>query len=249
MSTTAQAMFFVALAGLTGSLLASLFLVLPARWRGTALPVLLAFAVGALLGAAWFELLPHALEELNGTQPDLVGWVFFLALLLAFSLEKFLRWRQQARPRAHKPAGPMILLSDALHKFVDGAVVVAAYLTDPALGLTTAMAVIAHEIPHELGNIAVLLNSGYSRLQAFLLNLLASAAILPGGLVALLWLGLMTSLRPFVLILAAGLFSYIALAVLTPELHRRRSWRDGLVQLTAIVIGASLIFLVHVLAH
>lgn len=249
MPSAVQAMTFVALAGLSGSLLASVFLLLPARFRARVLPALVAFAVGALLGAAWFELLPHALEALDGRKGERLGHVFFLTLIAAFLLEKFLRWRQQVRPRAHKPAGPMILLSDALHKFVDGVVVIAAYLTDPWLGLVTAVAVVAHEIPHELGNIAVLLASGYTRLQSFLLNLLASAAILPGGFIALIWLEPMTAFRPFVLVIAAALFSYIALAVLVPEMHRERRLRPGLMQVTAILLGSSIIFLVHHLVH
>ncbi|MDQ2070425.1 ZIP family metal transporter [Natronospira bacteriovora] len=249
MPETLQAMLFVALAGLSGSLLASLFLILPLRFRSRALPILLAFAVGALLGAAWFELIPHALNELDGRGSETVGKVFFLSLLLAFLLEKFLRWRQARQPRAHKPAGPMILLSDALHKFVDGVVVIAAWLTDPWLGLVTALAVIAHEVPHELGNIAVLLDSGYRRLQAFLLNLLASAAIIPGGLLALWWLGPLSAARPFVLVLAAALFCYIALAVLVPELHRETRFRAGLTQIMAILAGSAIIFLVHHLVH
>jgi len=244
-----EATGLVLVAGLTGTFTASLFLIAPAPWRQNALPILLGFAVGALLGAAFLELIPHALSELDGHFLEIAGQVFMLTILAAFLLEKFLRWRHHRRPQVARPAGPLILISDAIHKFVDGVVVVAAFLTDPVLGLSTALAVVAHEVPHELSALAVLLNSGFRRRRAFLLKLCSSAAILPGGWLAIAWLGPMAALRPFILVIAAALFSYIALVTLVPELQREVRARAAVVQVSAIVVGAGLIFLLHQLAH
>jgi len=247
------AVLLVALAGLGGTLLASLFLLTPYRWRQSSLPVLMAFAVGALLGAAFLELLPHALESLDDSQLEQVGQVFLATLIVAFLLEKFLCWRTRRAEglgdQTIHPAGPMILISDVLHKFVDGVVVVAAFLTDPILGLSTALAVLAHEVPHELSALAVLLKSGFRRKRAFLAKLATSAAIIPGGLFAFFWLAPMASLRPFVLVMAAALFSYIALVTLLPELQREIRGRMVGLQLFALLSGAAVIFSLHHLAH
>jgi len=259
MPATAQALLLVAAAGLTGSLLASSSLLLPLSLRQRLLPVLLAFALGALLGAAFFELLPHAIDELNGKHFEAIGQVFFLTIFSAFVLEKFLRWRQHAKPglglTVPSPAGPLVLVSDALHKFVDGLLVMAAFLTDPFLGVTTALAVVAHEIPQEVGILAILLNSGFRRLRAFLLKLLSSSAAIAGGVVGLFWLGHMDSFRPYVLVVAAALFSYVALGTLLPEIQRESAdsakafHRVAWMQISAILIGGGIIFSLHHLAH
>ncbi|MCP1727484.1 zinc and cadmium transporter [Natronospira proteinivora] len=245
-----QALFLALLAGLTGTLMASLFLLAPGHWRDQSLPLLIGFAVGALLGAAFFELIPHALEELERPDLERVGQVFFLTLIVAFLLEKFLRWRHhQKQADMARPAGTVVLISDAVHKFVDGVVVVAAFLTDPVLGAATALAVIAHEVPHELSALAILLNSGFRRFRAFLLKLLSSLAIVPGGALAWFWLEPMTAVRPFILVVAAALFSYIALVTLIPELQREHRPRVSALQSLAILAGGGVIFLLHHLAH
>lgn len=259
MPATVQAILLVAAAGLAGSLLASILLLLPRSIRDASLPMLLAFAVGALTGAAFFELLPHAFRELDGQDFQVVGPTFFLTLLAAFLLEKFLRWRQGLRSGLRAlpagPAGPLVLVSDAVHKFVDGLLVVAAFLTDPYLGATTALAVVAHEIPQELSILAILLSNGVGRLSAFLLKLLSSSAVIAGGVAALLWLGPMAAVRPYVLVAAAALFTYVALGSLVPELQRKHagtrhgSRRQALIQVAAMLAGAAAIFSLHHLAH
>lgn len=249
MPATFQAMGIVVIAGFSGSVAAALFLLLPQRSRDRSLPFLISFAVGALTGAAFFELLPHAVNKLNGGRFEDIGRVFFLTLIAAFVLEKLLRWREHIRAEASRPAGPLVLISDAVHKLVDGIVVIAAFLTDPYLGLATALAIIAHEIPHELSAIAILLSSGYRRRRAFFLKLLSSAAILPAGIVALYWMDSVASVRPYILTVAAGLFTYLALGTLAPELQRDLRPRMVLLQLIAILAGASIIFSVHTLAH
>lgn len=249
MPSLVQAMGLVLIAGFSGSLAASLFLLMPRRLREASVPFLVSFAVGALTGAALFELLPHAVARLNGNDFSSLGRVFFLTLIGAFLLDKLLRWREQIRARRTGASGTLVLVSDGIHKLMDGTVVIAAFLTDPWLGLSTALAIIAHEIPHELSAIAILLNAGYRRRRAFLLKLCSSAAIIPAGLIALFWMESAVAARPWVLTVAAAMFLYLALATLLPELQREFRARQVLVQLIAILAGASIIFSVHTLAH
>jgi zinc and cadmium transporter len=244
-----QAMGFVLIAGFSGSLAASFFLLMPRRVRTASLPFLVSFAVGALTGAALFELLPHAVARLNGDGFSSLGRIFFLTLIGAFLLDKLLRWREQTRAPGAQSSGTLVLVSDGVHKLIDGTVVIAAFLTDPWLGLSAALAIIAHEIPHELSAIAILLNAGHRRRNAFLLKLCSSAAIIPAGLIALFWMESATAARPWVLTIAAAMFLYLALATLVPDLQREFRGRQVLLQMTAILAGASIIFSVHTLAH
>jgi zinc and cadmium transporter len=242
-------LLLAAAGGLLGALVASGFLMLPARARERAVPVLVAFAAGALLGAAFLELLPHAIEELDGQAAGSLGVVILLTLVVLFLLEKFLLWRAGRVRGSTRPAGTLILVSDAIHKFIDGVVIAAAAMTDPWLGVATAMAVMAHEVPHELSNIVVLLDSGFSRVTTFLLNVAASSTVLLGAITGLLWLSAVEVARPHVLGAAAAAFSYVALAELVPRLQASTRARVALMQSVLILMGAGVIYLVHHLAH
>jgi zinc and cadmium transporter len=249
MSLAAIVFLLAAAGGLLGALLASGFLGLPARARERAVPVLVAFAAGALLGAAFLELLPHAIDELDGGAAGQLGIVILVTLVALFLLEKFLLWRAGRVDPSRRPAGTLILVSDAIHKFLDGIVIAAAAMTDPWLGAATALAVMAHEVPHELSNIVVLLDSGFSRMTTFLLNLAASSTVLLGAAVGLLWLSMAEVARPYVLGVAAAAFTYVALAELVPRLQIRTRARAALGQSALILTGAGVIYLVHHLAH
>lgn len=234
---------------LAAALIASGFLVLPQPVRNRALPLLVAFAVGALLGAAFLELLPHALEGLGAERMEALGLVMFATVLVVFLLDKYLRRREARALSGGDSAGPLILVSDSVHKLTDGVVIAAATLTDVSLGVVTVLAVAAHEIPHELSKIAVLLHSGYRRLTAFLLNLAVGLFMPLGALVGGIWLQGMEELRPYVLGVAAALFTYVALAGLLPELQSRVRARETLLQLGCILIGGGILFATHHFFH
>jgi zinc and cadmium transporter len=161
-----------------------------------------------------------------------------------FLLEKTMLWRHEHGPAAEPaPTGPLILIGDGFHNFVDGVVIAAAFLTSVPLGVAATVAVIAHEIPQEVGDYAVLLDSGYGPWRAFLLNGLSAAATLPGALAGYLWLPQVSDAVPYVLALSAASFVYIAMADLLPMLRRWNApWRN-LLQLALLFAGIATIAL------
>jgi zinc and cadmium transporter len=167
--------------------------------------------------------------------------------VLFFMLEKLVIWRHSHRPAhsATAPAAPLILIGDAFHNFIDGIVIAAAFLTSIPLGITTALAVISHEIPQEVGDFAILLEAGYSRTKALALNTLSAAATLPGALVAYFWLAEMRATLPYILAISASSFIYIATADLLPGLHRNGTPAASLRQLGLLLAGIGTIAAFH----
>ncbi len=140
-----------------------------------------------------------------------------------FLLEKWVLWRHchdDEKCHVHSTAARLVIVGDAFHTFVDGAVIAAAVLTAIPLGVTTAIAVAAHEIPQEVGDVAILLRAGYSRARAFTLNVLAGAGGILGAIVMVFAGRALPALLPYVLAFAAGNFLYVAMADLIPDLHR-----------------------------
>jgi zinc and cadmium transporter len=204
-----------------GLLTASTFLLLGDGIRLRLVPWLISYAVGTLLGAAALALLPQALGALEATSA--------LATLLAgvltfFVLEKLVLWRHchdEHECAVHtSSAASLVIVGDAFHTFVDGAVIAAAVVTSLPLGVTTALAVAAHEIPQEVGDVAILLRAGYSRMRAFTLNLLSGLGGILGALAMIAASNSVPNLLPYVLAFAAGNFLYVAMADLIPDLHR-----------------------------
>jgi zinc and cadmium transporter len=229
--------------GSLGALAASgIFLLLPDATRTMLLPALVSYATGTLLGAAFLGMIPTALEEATATA---VSTTVLAGLVLFFVLEKLVLWRHchDNQCATHSQAGPLLLFGDALHNFVDGVVIAAAFLVSPALGIATALAVIAHEIPQEVGDFAILLESGYSRARALVLNGISSLATLPGALITYLWLEQTRGLVPYILALSAASFMYIAIADLIPNLHRQTSLGASVRQITLLCAGIGTIAL------
>ena len=175
---------FCLLGGVLSALAAALFLVLKESHRNHLLPHLVSFATGALLGAALLGLLPHALEGLGEGDMHVIPTTVLLGLLGFFLLEKMVLWRHchHDHCEVHAPSaevhrrstGTMILVGDGLHNFLDGVLIAGAFLTDIHLGVVTSLAVVAHEIPQEVGDFAVLLHSGFGRARALFYNIAAS---------------------------------------------------------------------------
>ncbi len=214
---------------------------------------LVSYAIGALLGAVFLNILPEAMEL--GSSAAAVSGTVLAGILLFFTLEKLLLWRhchhdhcEVHEPHEHETnrrSGAMIMLGDAFHNFVDGIIIAAAFLTDVNLGIVTALAIIAHEIPQEVGDFMILLHSGYSKAQALLLNLLSSLATLAGGVLAYFALQSMQSYVPTLLALAAASMIYVAVADLIPGLHKRTQLKDTIQQVLLIVAGVGSIYLVN----
>jgi zinc and cadmium transporter len=216
---------------------------------------LVSYAIGALLGAVFLDILPEAIKLT--TNPAVLSGTVLAGILLFFTLEKLLLWRhchhdhcevhEPHEPPVHGRSGTMIMVGDTFHNFVDGIIIAAAFMTDVQLGLVTALAIIAHEIPQEVGDFMILLHSGYSRAQALTLNLVSSLATLVGGVLAYFALQSMQGVVPTLLALAAASMIYVSVADLIPGLHQRTRLRDTVEQVSLIVAGVSSIFLVNLL--
>ena len=208
------------LGSLGGVIVASTFLLLGETLRGRLVPWLISYAVGTLVGVALLALVPEALSSLPA-RPAMLTMAG--GILSFFLLEKAVIWRHchdDEECHVHSTAASLVIIGDAFHTFVDGAVIGAAVLTSVPLGLTTALAVAAHEIPQEVGDVAILLRAGYSRMRAFTLNVLAGVGGILGAGAMLLASRIVPQALPYVLAFAAGNFLYVAMADLIPDLHR-----------------------------
>ena len=221
---------------LGGVLVASALLSFNDRLRVQLVPWLVSYAVGTLLGVALLVLLPEALDLLSART---VLGSLLAGIMLFFLLEKLVLWRHCHTHdcEAHGMAAPMVIIGDAFHNFLDGVVIGAAVRTSIPLGISTALAVATHEIPQELGDMAILLHAGYSRKKALLLNLLSGASSVLGAIVAVLALDWVPQVSAYVLSIAAASFLYVAMADLIPDLHRGRIDATTLRQLALALLG------------
>jgi zinc and cadmium transporter len=229
------------LGSLGGLLVASGILLINDSRRARLVPWLVSYAVGALLGVSMLAILPEALEHLP---PSRVFATLLGGILAFFVLEKLVLWRHCHTHDCEVHDGSVfpVLIGDAFHNFVDGAVIAAAVMTSVPLGVSTALAVAAHEIPQEVGDFAILLHAGYSRRRALLLNVTSGLASAAGALLALGALKLMPVVLPYCLALAAASFLYVAMADLIPGLHRGRTDAHSLRQVVLIAAGVATAF-------
>lgn len=256
-------LLFSLLGSVLSLLAAAIFLLLPDRIHERVLPHFVSFAIGALLGAAFLALLPHALEAPSIQDFHYLTGTVLAALLGFFLLEKMVLWRHcHAHDcEAHTPAHEafergrkrslvsMIVVGDGLHNFVDGVLIAAAFLTDVKLGIVTSIAVAAHEIPQEVGDFALLLHGGLSRARALVFNLLSSLTTLVGAVLGYLSLSQSQVVVPYVLAAAAASFIYIAVADLIPSLHHRTRLSETVEQIGLIVLGVLVISTTHAWMH
>lgn len=241
---------------LTSSLIAtvivsliSLIGVFTIRFKGKTMKRVLLFlvymSVGALFGDTFIHLLP---EAYNDSPKLLVAYGIVGGILLFFSLEKILQWRHShevdepqhphhQEANGIEPYAYTIIFGDALHNFIDGLLIAASFLINPTTGIATTIAVIAHEIPQEFGNYAILLHTGMRRGQALLWNFLSALTAIVGALIPFIFISSHMELVNFLLPITAGGFIYIAGSDLLPELKEHTRLRDTLAQVLAIVFG------------
>jgi zinc and cadmium transporter len=230
--------------------------------------LLISYAIGALLGASFLEILPHAITA-SGDAVSTLATVLG-GILVFFVLEKLVLWRhchiedcEGHEPQAHGHhqhkdhvtndhgrTGLLIMIGDTFHNAVDGVLIAAAFMEDIRLGIITALAMIAHEIPQEVGDFMILLHSGYSRARALTFNLLSSLATLLGALLAYAALGKMQTAVPVLLALAAASMIYVAVADLIPGLHKRTELKATVQQILLIGAGiASIVLVDRIVSH
>ncbi|MCK4743897.1 MAG: ZIP family metal transporter [Sulfuriflexus sp.] len=261
MSLLGWIIFFCLIGGVLSVFAAATFLLLSENLRKRLLPHMVSYAIGALLGAAFLNVLPHALNHSAVTDLHDVTLTVLIGILAFFLLEKMVLWRhchahdcevhgEEDREHAHGAArGTMIMIGDGMHNLVDGVLIGAAFLTDFHVGVVTSIAVAAHEIPQELGDFSILLHSGYSRMKALMINIASSLTTVIGGVAAYYGLQEAQQLVPYILAVAAASFIYIAVADLIPSLHQRTEARVTAQQMTLIAAGVVTIFLAHSTLH
>ncbi|MEY4592425.1 MAG: hypothetical protein RIR18_1320 [Pseudomonadota bacterium] len=242
-------LFLILLVSLAGGVLSVLAAaLLTHRLSAASVPLLVSYAIGALLGAAFLEVLPHSLE--TSTNFHDTALTLLVGILLFFVLEKLVLWRHchhnhceahevPAHTHDYGRSGMMILIGDTFHNFVDGVLIAAAFMESHELGWVTAMAIIAHEIPQELGDFLILLHSGYSRAKALAFNLLSSLATLLGATLAYFTLTAVQAVIPYILGMAAASMIYVAVADLIPGLHKRTKLQETLQQILLIGAGVA----------
>jgi zinc and cadmium transporter len=275
MSLLLLIIIFTAVGGVLSVIAASLFLLLPENHRQNVLPHGISLAIGALLTVAFWGLIPEAFEQVEPKQFQTLSGMILVGILSFFILEKLLIWRHchsgscdahNEHPEehsdehnhdhshthnhhSHHAAGTLILLGDGIHNFVDGVLIAAAFLTDVKLGIVTSLAVATHEIPQEVGDFAILLQSGYGKKKALIYNMLASLTTVIGGVLAYFSLEDLHAALPYFLTLAASSFIYIAVADLIPSLHKKTDVKTSLQQIGLIITGVLLIGSLHSIAH
>jgi zinc and cadmium transporter len=221
---------------------------------------MVSLSVGIMLSTSLLHALPEAFE--SGTDPRHLFGALLAGLLAFFLLEKLaiLRHSHHHEHDGHHHhhghdkaeagrAGWMILLGDGMHNFTDGILIAAAFLANPQLGIVTGVAIIAHEIPQEIGDFIVLLNAGFSRTRAYVYNLLCSLLAVAGGLLGYYTLDKATNLIPFVLVFASSGFIYIAVSDLMPQMQRRATMRETIPQVLLIALGVAIVLFLTASAH
>ncbi len=228
------------LGGVISVLLAGTVLTLDPRRLEPALPRLVAFSTGTLLGAAFLGMIPQAALA---TPASTIGPVLLVGLISFFLLEKLLVWRHcHAHDCAvHVSSGPLLLLGDAFHNFVDGLVIAGAFLQSRPLGVSVALSTIAHEIPQELGEFTVYLRGGYTRQRALLLNVATSLASVLGAVLGYFFLSQMQGAVSYLLAFAAAGFIYVALADLVPSQRGRTSLTLSVLDTLLLLLGIGVI--------
>lgn len=209
--------------------------------------VLVSLAIGALLGDAFIHLLPQAFEKF--ANPLHVSLGVIAGILIFFFIEKVLHWHHHKSDEEHEgpphTTGSLILVSDGFHNFIDGLIIAASYLVSIEIGIATTIAVVLHEIPQEIGDFGVLINSGFSRAKALWYNFVSALFAVAGAVFALAIGQATQTLSIWLLPIAAGGFIYIALSDLAPELHKEKRVGNIFLQLIAILsgVGAMLLLL------
>lgn len=253
MSTLSTILLFTAL-GSVVSLIGGILLLFKKGWAERLTEPLSAFAAGALLGTAFLDLLPEAIESAEKMAIDaheIFLWVL-VGIISFFLLERFVHWfhhHHEHADVAKKPVGALIVLGDSVHNFIDGVAIAVTFLVDPALGVITTIAVGAHEIPQEIGDFAILLKAGYARKKVLWLNIFSACAALLGATLTFIIGPSIAGSLPILLAVTAGFFAYIALSDLVPEIHAWGTKKLAVAETVLLLLGVGSVALLIELLH
>ncbi len=208
---------------------------------------LVSLSAGALMGGAFIHLLPEAAENI---EPSTLFLIVLFAFILYFFVEKLFHWRHchKGKCKIHT-FGYMNLIGDALHNFIDGLILSAAFITDIRLGIITTIAIALHEIPQEIGDFGVLLYAGFHKRKALIANFLVALTVVFGGIVGYISNTFSEKFITYLIPFAAGGFLYIASSDLMPEIRKEQNIRKSLISFGTFLIGILLMFLVGFLKH
>ncbi len=243
-----------------GGVLSTVIAAVGLRWvKASWIPNGVSYSVGAMLAAVFLELIPHGLERASSPEQFLLQ--VLLGMVFLFILEKLVVWRHDHHVHDHAEEAAVckhdshhnhniawrVLVGDSVHNFIDGVLIAAAFVASPALGLNTALAIVAHEIPQELGDTMILVHAGYERKRALFLNLLSGLAMVVGGIAGYMFVGhFEVVLLPMLALVSANML-YVTISDLMPGLHRERTRREALIQGVLMLLGIFTVLSTHIL--
>lgn len=231
------AVIFVSLISLVG-----IFLFLKEKIIKKYLFYLVSFAAGSMLGAAFLDLLPEAFE--SGFK-EIIPVFILLGILAFFVLEKFLHWHHHHTGKKEVHVFNYLnIIGDGLHNFLDGAIIAVSFLSSTQLGIVVTIAVVAHEIPQEIGDFAILIYGGWSKLRASIINFLTALTAVLGALFAYFYSGLIENSSLYLTSFAVGGFIYIAGTDLIPEIQKEKEIKKSVLQFAMLVVGILFIWFV-----
>ncbi len=250
MSELIQIILYAAFGGML-ALLGGAVLLTREKLSHTVTHALAAFAAGTLLGAAFLDLLPeafHHMEELGIEEGESSIFMSVLfGVLFFFLLERVIHWLQHPH-REHqendpKPIVPLVVFGDSVHNFIDGVVIAATFLADPTLGIITTLAIVAHELPQEIGDFGILLHEGVKRGKVLLYNALSQATAMVGAILTYFVGTQVEGVLPYLIALTSGFFIYIALSNLVPGIHQENKKGFAVLESLALIIGIAVIWI------
>lgn len=246
LSTLGNILLFT-LVGSFGALIGGVVLLSNEKFALKVSHFLASFAAGVLLGAAFFDLLPEAARESGGTDINIFAWALF-GIILFFLLERFIHWFHHheefhEHKKESKSTLPLIIIGDTIHNFIDGIVIAATFMVSAPLGIVTALAVFAHEIPQEIGDFGLMLHKGMKKKKIILVNVISAAVALIGAIITLLLGNILKPYIPILLAITAGFFIYIASSDLIPEIHYERRKGFALVESVLLLVGIAVIWI------
>lgn len=215
------------------------------------MPYLVAFAAGIIMATAFFDILPEALHEaIKIGKPESIFLPIFLGILFSFFLERFVVWfHHHESTHGLRPTTLLIGIGDGVHNLIDGVAIAATFMSSPALGIATTIAIFAHEIPQELADFGVLIHAGLSNFKALMVNLMSAVTAIAGGVAAYYFLQRLNGALPILLSFSGGIFIYIAGSDLIPHLHenfsKERQWAQTIPFVFGIIIMYVLVLLLE----